>query len=293
MPDIAYVNGKFGDLADAVIPIEDRGFQFADGVYEVIVAHERRPFLLDDHLARLEQSADGIDLPLGGIVGDLPSIINEGIRRCGYTDITIYVQITRGVASREHAYPSDMTPSIVLTFKRKPVCDSSLRVGGVELTTTTDIRWSLCSIKSIALLANVMIKNDARKRGFYDAIVLSEENDVLETSCANLFAVCDGVLRTPPADGRILHGMTRGFILDVARKERIPHEERAISLDALIAAEEAFITSTSIDILPVKCVDGHKIGTGVPGSTTRRLLSHFPASVLAEEQTPCANPQSP
>ena len=276
MADMAYVNGSFMPLGEAMIPIEDRGFQFADGVYEVIVAYEGQPFLLDEHLARLQRSADGIVLGLNCSSLNLEGIIQEGIQRSGYDDVLVYVQITRGVTSRQHAVTTELTPSVVLTFKRKPIYEPQLRTEGVSLETTADIRWSHCSIKSIALLANIMIKNAAKHRGFFDAIILTDENEVLETSCANVFVIREGVLQTPPASDRILHGITRGFLLDVARKEGIANEECAVDLEMLLKSQEVFITSSSIDIFPVRSVDGITIGDGKPGPITRRLLSSFP-----------------
>lgn len=278
MADIACVNKTFMPLSEAVVPIEDRGYQFADGVYEVIVAHAGVPFLLDEHLARLQRSADGIGLKLDCSTLGLEELIRSGIEQCGYGDVMVYLQITRGVASREHAYAGDMTPNLVMTFKRKPIIDPQLRSEGIDLETVADTRWAHCSIKSIALLANIMIKNAAKQRGFFDAIIVTPDDEVLETSCANVFIVRDGKLITPPADTRILHGITRGHLLDVAHKEGLPCEERSISKSELLAADEVFITSSSIDVLPACRVDGQSIGGGQPGPIGRQLLESFPKS---------------
>lgn len=280
MADIACINGSFMDLADAVVPIEDRGYQFADGVYEVIVAHDGVPFLLDEHLARLQRSADGIGLGLDCSTLGLDDLIRDGIARCGYEDVMIYMQITRGIASREHAYAADMTPNLVMTFKRKPIISTALREKGIDLETVADTRWVHCSIKSIALLANIMIKNAAKQRGFFDAVILTAEDEVLETSCANVFIVSDGTLITPPADTRILHGITRGHLLESARHANIPCEERFISKAELLSADEVFITSSSIDVLPARRVDDQPIGGGKPGPLGKRLLECFPKSAI-------------
>jgi D-alanine transaminase len=280
MADIACINGLFMTLADAVVPIEDRGYQFADGVYEVIVAHGGKPFLLDDHLKRLQRSADGIGLNLDCSTLGLRETIQSGIARCGYEDVMIYLQITRGVASREHAYGGEMTPNVVLTFKRKPIYDPQLRADGIDLVTVADTRWAHCSIKSIALLANIMIKNAAKQRGFFDAIIKTPADEILETSCANVFIVRGGKLLTPVADTRILHGITRGHLLNVAREEQIPCEECSISVGEMFSADEVFITSSSIDILPVRRVDNQTIGDGKPGPMGQRLLASFPKSAI-------------
>ncbi len=278
MSDIACINGTFMPLSEAVVPIEDRGYQFADGVYEVIVAHGGVPFLLDEHLARLQRSADGIELNLECSTLGLGKLIQGGIEQCGYGDVMVYLQITRGIASREHAYAADLTPNLVMTFKRKPIIDPALRTAGIELETVADTRWAHCSIKSIALLANIMLKNAAKQRGFFDAIITTPDDEILETSCANVFIVGGGKLITPVADTRILHGITRGHILKFARIEQIPCEERSISKSEMLAADEVFITSSSIDVLSARSIDGQPIGTGKPGPVAARLLKGFPNS---------------
>ncbi len=281
MSDIACINGNFVPLAEALVPIEDRGYQFADGVYEVIVAHGGAPFLLDEHLDRLQRSADGIRLDLDCTTLGLGALIRRGIEECGYGDVMVYLQITRGVASREHAYAGSITPNLVMTFKRKPTIDAALRSDGIKLETVADTRWAHCNIKSIALLANVMIKNAAKQRGYFDAIIVTPDDEVLETSCANVFIVRDGRLITPAADTRILHGITRGFILNNARALQISVEERSVGRSELMAADEVFMTSSSIDILPVCSVDGQPIRSGKPGPIAARMLESFPKSAAA------------
>ena len=279
MPEVAYVNGVFGDVRDAKVSIEDRGFQFADGVYEVMVAPGRRPFRLAQHLERLQRSTEAIELPIDWAKFDLPAIIQEGITRSGFNDVMIYIQITRGAAPRDHIYPANLAPTIVATFKAKPVYDPALRSGGVTLETVRDMRWERCYVKSIALLPNVLLKNAARRHGRFDALILGPDDTVRETTCANVFMISRGVLRTPPADERILHGVTRGYILECARDLGMRCDETPFKVAELLAAEEVFISSTTADILPVSKVDERVIGTGRAGAVSLRLLERFYAGM--------------
>lgn len=275
MPDIACVNGVFTPLSEARVSIEDRGYQFADGVYEVIVAPGGKPFLLAEHLERLRNSLAGICLDADLDALGISEQISEGIRRCSHRDVMVYIQITRGAAPREHAIPRAVTPTVVMTFRHQPVYDAKLRENGVTLKTLRDIRWARCSIKSIALLPNVLLKHQARIAGFFDALILADDDTVRETSAANVFIVTRGTLRTPPRSERILHGITRGHVLAGARRLDIPVDESDFKLDALLAADEVFITSTTMNVMPVTRVDQNPVGQGKPGPLTRKLASCF------------------
>ena len=275
MKEVAYVNGVFCDLAEARVSIEDRGFQFADGVYEVVVAPGGRPFRLAHHLERLRRSTEGIGLEIDYARLDLPGIIARGIELAGFPDTMIYVQLTRGAMSRDHLYPQGLVPTVVATFKAKPPQDPERRRVGLSLETVRDFRWEKCYIKATALLANVMVKNAARSRGCFDGLMVSSEGWVRETSAANIFIVSGGRLKTPPAGERILHGVTRGYILECGREIGLPCDESEFTVPELMAAEEAFLSSTTLDIMPVTRVDGRLIGTGTPGPVSARLLEQF------------------
>lgn len=272
MRELAYVNGVFCDLGDAKIPIEDRGFQFADGVYEVVVAPGGRPFRLHQHVERLRRSAEAIELPADFQTLNLPHVIREGIRRAGFPDTMIYLQITRGACSRDHLFPVKLNPTIVATFKAKPVVDEQLRRSGVAVETATDIRWECCHIKSIALLPNVLLKNAARRRGRFDAILLGPDGTVRETTCANVFMIRRGVLQTHPANERILHGVTRAYVLECAQKLGIPCKEEPFNVTELLGADEAFLSSTTLDIMPVATIDDRPVGAG---ELTPKLMEQF------------------
>ncbi|MCB9849970.1 MAG: aminotransferase class IV [Phycisphaerales bacterium] len=275
MPDIACVNGEFCDVANARVSIEDRGFQFADGVYEVIVAPGGVPFLLEAHLERLASSLAGIELRVDLAELRVAELVKTGIERCGYRDVMVYIQITRGVASRNHAMPERVTPTVVMTFKAKPVYDAALRKDGVALKTVRDNRWARCNIKSIALLANILLKQEARAAGFFDALIVSDDDIVRETAAANVFIVRDGVLRTPPKSTHILYGITRDHLLAQARKLDIPCDESDFDRAMLLSADEVFITSSTMEVMPVTRVDENAIGDGKVGAMTRRLFGCF------------------
>ena len=275
MKDVACVNGVFCDLLDARVSIEDRGFQFADGVYEVVVAPGGRPFRLEQHLQRLERSTDAIELAVDYDTLRLPELIHEGIERSGYRDVMIYLQITRGVVPRDHLYPGDAVPTVVATFKAKPVYKRAVRETGVALETVRDIRWECCHIKSIALLPNVLLKNAAQRRGRFDAVLLGPDESVRETTCANVFILGRGVWRTPPADERILHGVTGAYILECARGLGMRCQETHFKVADMLSADEVFISSTTVDIMPVASIDDQAIGSGRAGESTLRLLDRF------------------
>lgn len=282
MPEIAYVNGSFIPVAEARVSIDDRGFQFADSVYEVVVAPGGKPFRLEQHLLRLIASGDGISLPIDIEGLGIRSLIEEGIRRAGFADTVVYIQITRGVAPRDHIYSADLAPTVVATFKAKPVYDARLYRQGLSLTVLDDIRWANPCIKSTALLANSMLKNAARKKGYADAILISPDRLVRETTCANVFIVARGTLRTPPATRHILRGITRDAVLECAEAEGIPTDETDFNVQALLDSDEVFITSTTQDVMPVTQVDGTIIGGGKPGPVTLRLLERLRAMASAE-----------
>lgn len=274
MREWAYVNGRFCDLADATVSIDDRGFQFADGVYEVLVAYRGRPFRMKEHLARLVRSCRLIDLALPPAL-DLPAIIHEGLERAGLVDTLVYLQVTRGVQPRSHVYRDDLTPTIVVTFRAKPVIDPAVRARGYRLMTVPDIRWSCCEVKATALLANVLVKNRALRRGFDDAVFVSAEGEVREATAANVFVVRQGVLWTPVSDESILHGVTRSYILECAARADVPLREGGITVADLESADEVFVSSTTLDILPATQVNERRIGAGRPGPVTERLYATF------------------
>lgn len=274
MPDVAFVNGTFMPLAEATVSIEDRGFQFGDGVYEVIRTYGGRPFALDAHLARLERSAAALDLAPSYSRLEWTGHIVEGIRLAAYPEAKIYMQLTRGVAPREHTYPADVAPTVVMTVRELHPLDTSVQAAGVAAMTTEDIRWGRCDIKSVNLLANVFARQQAKQARVFEAILV-KEGLVTEGAVSNVMVVQGGTVVTAPEGPRILSGVTRAVALELARNGGVPIQERFISQAELYGADEVFLTGTTVEVLAVVRVDGKVISDGLPGPITRRLAAGF------------------
>ncbi|MDH4082795.1 MAG: D-amino-acid transaminase [Nitrospira sp.] len=274
MSDVAFINGRFIPWQDATVSIDDRGFQFADAVYEVIRTYRGAPFQLEAHLARLERSAKELFISQPYSRAQWMQWINHGLSLAGYQEAKIYIQITRGVAPREHSFPSEICPTIVMTIKELHSLPTEMRQVGVTACTCEDLRWGRCDIKSVNLLANVLAREEAGKARVFEAIFI-RDGCVMEGALSNVMAVQDGVVMTAPEGPRILSGVTRTVVLGLAKKENIPVEERSISLDALYAADEVFLTGTTLEVLGVVQVDGKTIGSGQPGPITRTLAAQW------------------
>ncbi|MBH0192262.1 MAG: D-amino-acid transaminase [Nitrospira sp.] len=274
MPDIAFVNGRFLPWKDAVVSIDDRGFQFGDGVYEVIRTYRGAPFELAAHLARLERSTKELNLVQPYSRAQWTQWIQQGLGQAGYQEAKVYVQITRGTAPRDHAFPSGVLPTVVMTIRELHPLSLQLRQDGVTARTCDDLRWSRCDIKSLNLLGNVLAREEARKAGVFEAILV-KDGLVTEGSLSNVMAVRSGTLVTAPEGPRILSGVTRTVVLELARKEEIPVEEQFLSLDALYGADEVFLTGTTLEVLGVVRIDGNTIGSGRPGPITKTLAARW------------------
>jgi D-alanine transaminase len=201
--------------------------------------------------------------------------MHEGVRRAGFADTMIYLQLTRGPAPRNHAHPDQYEPTVVLTFKAKPVVSAEKRAAGLSLMTLPDFRWSRCDVKSIALLPNIMAKNEALANGYDDAVFIGPEGDVREASAANLFIIQSGHLLTRQEDRTILPGITRKLILSCAAQMELPTREARILKDELMSADEVFVCSSAIEVVSVVRVDDQPIGDGRPGPLTARLYDHI------------------
>ena len=261
-------------LSRARVSIEDRGFQFGDGVYEVLRVYRGRIFHLEDHLGRLEQSARAIGLSMVYSRVRWRKILTQAHARCGFPEAKLYIQITRGQAPRDHAFPRRDRPSVIVTARRMNPLDPGLYQKGVSVITLPDNRWGRCDIKSVNLLPNVMAKEKARAAGVFEALFV-REGMVVEGSSCNIFAVIKGWIVAPPLGPAILPGITRNLVMGLARKTSDPLVEEEITLEEFLSAEEAFLTGTTIEVLPVVRVDGLLIGTGKPGKLTRRLQQQF------------------
>ena len=275
MTELAYVNGVFTAIDEAKVSIDDRGFQFGDGIYEVVVAYNGRPFLMAEHFGRLQRSASAIGLELGRIPHPLEPIVLEGLKRSALGDTLVYIQITRGVAPRFHAIPEKITPTVVMTFRPLPVVSHEARRRGVTAMTTLDQRWANCHVKAITLLPNVLAKSEAQRRGYDDAIFVTAAGEVLECTAANLFIVHGSTLRIPRRTQSILHGVTQSFLLDCAAALELKVEEQACDLDTLRSADEVFMSGTTVEVLAITSIDDNPVGRGRVGPITDRLYQEF------------------
>jgi D-alanine transaminase len=280
---IHYINGEWVAGNEASTSVFDRGHHFGDGVYEVIAYFNRRMVDGEPHLARLARSLEGVRItnPHEGAVWH--KLLQELIDRNPFEHGGVYLQVTRGTAPRDHRFPANTSPNIT-AFCFPAKTPSQQVVGqGVRVITQEDIRWKGCDIKTINLLPNVLAKQAAQEAGAQDALLVKENGEVSECSIANFFAVFDGVLTTHPATREILGGITRWRVLELARAMNIPVAEQSFSLEKLLAeGQEAFLTSTTANLLPIVKVDDHKIGQGAPGPLSQQLLDAYLAHIEAE-----------
>ena len=287
MPDLLWLNGDVLPFADARLGVEDRGFQFADGVYEVVRLYAGRPFTLREHLDRLERSAEGIRLALPISRDALEQEIQAFIPQTGVAEGMLYLQLTRGVAPRNHVFPARSKPTLLFYTRVLPPVPAAGTTDGVKIITVEDERWQRCWVKSIALLPNVLAKNAAVEAGAEEAAFV--ENGVVTECCAtNLFAVVGGTLVTHPVGRKVLPGITRAVLLDLARDLGIGAEERPLPLEQARSADEVFITSTTREISWVGRWDDHTVSTAC-GPVTLRLHRALQAKVvtdLAQHVTP-------
>lgn len=278
MSRIAYVNGRYLPHRDARVHVEDRGFQFADAVYEVVAVKDG--VFVDEalHLARLHRSL--AELRIAPPMSDqaLKTVLRETVRRNGVGEGIVYLQVSRGTAPRDFAFPKDARPSLVVTARRKGLSDPRLLADGVGVVTIADIRWTRPDIKSVSLLPNVLGKQQAKDHGAFEAWQLDADGCVTEGTSSNAWIItASGEVVTRQADRSILNGVTRLGLLDLIARQGLTLRERRFSLVEAKAAPEAFLTSASNFIIPVVRIDGAAIGDGRPGPATRRLAEAYAA----------------
>ena len=274
MPNIACLNGQFLPLEEATVSIEDRGFQFGDGVYEVIRVYGGRPFRLGLHLSRLVQSAHAISLPLPTQIQKLESLIFEGLKKCSYSECKVYIQVTRGVAPRDHLFPGKPLPAFVMTFREMVELPAAYIEHGVSVITRPDLRWGRCSIKSLNLLPNVLAKQEASQANAFEAILI-KDGVVTEGTASNVALMKNGNLVTPALSDHLLAGVTRQAIIELAKKDGLVVEERTVKEMELNEADEIFLIGTTIEVVPISKLNGKAVGDGVPGRVTQRLRKTF------------------
>jgi D-alanine transaminase len=278
MSRIAYVNGRYLPMRVAMVHIEDRGYQFGDGVYEVCEVRGGRLIDARRHLARLNRSLDALRMRAPMSLNALGVVLRETVARNRIDYGIVYLQVTRGVARRDHAFPApDVPPSLVVTARSLNMTRNEALAGkGIAVIGVPDNRWGRVDIKTIGLLPNVLARQAAVERGARDAWFVDKDGAVTEAASANAWIVTDaGALVTRQADHAILRGITRTVLFDVIEAQGLRVEERGFTLDEAYAAREAFVTSASQIVLPVVRIDGRAIGDGKPGPVAIALRREF------------------
>lgn len=275
---IIYLNGNYMDAAKATVSIDDRGFLFADGIYEVVRVYDGKPFAMDEHMQRLTNGLDALRIDASP-VADMPTVAARliGDNDLLHADATIYIQITRGAAPRKHAFPPNTQPTVLVAAKPFTLHPPEYFAAGVSAITVPDTRWSRCDIKSIALLPNVLANNAAHEKDAFEALFI-KDGVLIEGSHSNLFGVIAGTLITYPSCNYILSGISRAIVLDLARDLGIPTREGPILFPEDVARiEELFLSGTTTEVMPVTTLDNRPVGTGKPGPVTTRLRDAFTA----------------
>jgi D-alanine transaminase len=277
--EILYLNGEFKPLDQGWVHVEDRGFELGDGVYEVIKVMNGRLVWLEDHLRRLERSLGEVRLTEASVGHTFETVLPELVERSGLVDGMVYVQVTRGSAPRDFVFPRPPHPTVLAYARAKMLPSEAEIFAGTVLYPVEDMRWARCDIKSTNLLAAVLAKEEAKEAGADEALFLDPEGLVREGGSSNVFAVLDGVLRTHPLSSRILGGITRLHVIEIAREMGYEVEERAFPVAEITsrapAGCEVFTASTLKDMLPVVRVGSVAVGDGRPGPVTLAVLDRF------------------
>jgi D-alanine transaminase len=277
MSRIAYVNGRYVPQREASVNVEDRGYQFADGIYEVVHLYRGRYIDADRHLDRLERSLREIALPMPMGRAALLRVLAEVARRNRVSEGLLYMQVTRGVARRDHAFPAKpVPPALVVTIRRIPPYPARIEGWGGAAITHPDLRWARRDIKSVALLPNVLARQAAKEKGAIEAILHEADGTITEGAATSFWIVDrDGTLRTRQLGEQILPGCTRGALIALMQEAGVPFHEGPFTVDDARAAREAFITSATSFVKPILALDGAPVGDGAPGPVTRRLFDLF------------------
>lgn len=271
----AYLNGQFLPLAEAKISPLDRGFLFGDGAYEVIPVYSRRPFRIDEHLQRLQQTLDGIRLPNPYTLAQWQARIGRIIVESEADDQSVYIQVTRGADSkRDQAFPLGVAPTIFIFSAPLITPTAEQRESGIAVVSALDNRWLRCDLKTVALLANVLLRQQAIDAGCVETIML-RDGFLTEGAASNIFVVKDGVLLAPPKDHRMLAGITYDVVLELAAKHGMVYEVREIDDAELRVADELWMTSSTKEILPITTLDGKPVGRGKPGPAAIKMYAWY------------------
>jgi D-alanine transaminase len=265
-----FLNGEFIAADQAKVSVFDRGFLLGDGVYEVIPVYAGRCFRLEGHLLRLQNSLDGVRMtnPLSDL--DWQSMIEKLVERNGGGDQSVYLQVTRGVAPRDHVFPEGVTPTAFAMSNALQAVPADYKLKGIAAITLPDIRWQNCHIKAITLLPNSLLKQQAKDAGAQEALLI-RDGYLTEGSASNAYAVIDGQIFTAPKDEKVLPGITRDLVLELAAKANITVVEQAVSEQQLRDADEIWVSSSTKEVLPVTTLDGVAVSSGVPGAVWQKI----------------------
>ena len=273
-----YLNGEWMPIEKAMVPVLDRGFIFGDGVYEVIPCYSGHPFRLREHLVRLQSSLDGVRIENPHTPERWEELVREIVAKNPMEDQYVYLQVTRGVAPRDHAFPKGVKPTVFMMSNPLTTPPQSQRDIGVTAVTVTDNRWLRCDIKSVSLLANCLLRQAAADQGAVESVLL-RDGMLTEGSASNIFVVKNGVIITPPKTNFILPGITYDVVIELARANRLPLEIRQVSEAEVRGADELWLTSSTKEVLSISTLDGKPVGQGAnagkPGPVAARMYQLY------------------
>ncbi|QMU61636.1 MAG: D-amino acid aminotransferase [Gammaproteobacteria bacterium] len=270
----AFLNGEYLPLEDCRVSVLDRGFLFGDGIYELITVYQNKAFYLSQHMGRLQRSMAEIKVVSPYSESDWLSLIEKLIQQSECDDLAIYIQVTRGVAPRDHVFPDATQATVFAMANPLPIVPSKYIENGVELITTNDTRWQRCDVKAISLLANILAKQEAAEADAVEAIMIRDDY-ALEGSSSNLFLVRDGIVYTHPKDNLILPGITRDFILELLEELGIECKQQRIPKDWLYSSDELWIASSTKELLAATKIDQRVIADGKPGKIWQKTYKLY------------------
>jgi D-alanine transaminase len=282
---MVFLNGKFLPIEQAMVPVLDRGFIFGDGVYELIPVYSRAPFRMDEHLARLEKSLAAVRIRNPYTREQWREILQALIAKQPWDDQGVYLQVTRGVAKRDHAFPAGVEPTVFVMCNPLVNPPAGLVEQGASAVSAVDYRWHRCDIKSISLIGNVLLRQVSADAGAVETI-LFRDGKLTEASASNVFVAMAGRLLSPPKSNLILPGITYDVVVEIAQAVKIPLEFRDVTEAEVRAADEVWLTSSSKEILAVTALDGKPVGDGKPGPLFRKAYAgyqEFKARVMRKE----------
>ncbi len=271
---LVYLNGEYLPLNEAKVSVLDRGFIFGDGVYEVIPSYGSKALRFDHHMQRLQNSLDAVRIknPLSN--KQWQEIIDKLIANTHSQDQYIYLHVTRGVASRDHRFPNETTPTVFVMCNVLHTVEADLLKTGIAAVTMDDIRWQYCNIKAIALLPNILLRQQAVDKGAAEAILIRDGN-ITEGAASNIFIVSHGIIKTPPKGNNLLPGITRDLVVEIAQSHKMPIEETTISEEEFLVADEIWLTSSTKEILPITKINDQLVGNGKPGAIWQDMYSKY------------------